>query len=564
MKNLVLKSLAILIAFSSFLVLPTTGSRQALADHATFDQEFLIADSLFTDTDSMSVAEIQQWLEDNGGTLLANWVDNVDMRRPSDNCIVHHATGMTAAEIIYEASHTWGAQVYDSNGCAIEDTYWSDPAYSNYTLPTVSPKVLLVTLQKEQSLISANGSYSTDPADYQSPSCCSSNEYKLARAMGYGVPDSGNINEKFLGFYNQINWAAWQLRYNFERSGGNTAWDEVGYLTYTGPFTEGVFAACASCTPITRSGFHTIDGNPIYMGSRATASLYYYTPHTYPGFFGNYNFVQFYTDWFGTTNPSGYQWRLESQSAYTDSSKTTPRSLSNLVPGDRVYLSFVAENVGDVTWERNGSGAVIVGTEGPRDRDSQYCDSTWLTCRRPTRMNEASVDPGEMGTFEFWYNVPLDHRGGSGPERFNLLSDGVIWMPDQGMNFFTTVLSNTRSWSLVQQRAYTDSSKSTPRSISNLSPGDRVYLSMVAKNTGSSTWTNGGTAAIYVGTEGPRDRNSQFCDSSWATCRRPTTMNESTVAPGQNATFDFWYTVPSNTAPGRYRYTHHIQCSAAR
>ena len=266
---------------------------------ATFNQNNLIDDSLFIDHDSMTVSEIQDWLEINGGGLLENWVDNVDMRRPSDNCIVHHATGMTAAEIIHEAATAWNAQVYDSNGCAIENAYWGDPGYSNYTLETVSPKALLVTLQKEQSLISASGGYSTDYTDYQDPNCCSSNEYKLARAMGYGVPDSGSINEKYLGFYNQINWAAWQLRFNFERSAGNTAWDNVGYITYSGPMIEGTWRRCASCALESFDGFYPIDGSPLYMENRATASLYYYTPHTYPGFFGNYNFVNFYIQWFG-------------------------------------------------------------------------------------------------------------------------------------------------------------------------------------------------------------------------------------------------------------------------
>ncbi len=552
MKRFTLKSLALLIAVSSLVTMPF-GQSEVSANHAVFDKNYLIADSLFTSTNSMSVAQIQQWLDDNGGTLLANWVDDVDMRRPSDNCIVHHATGMTAAEIIHEAANGWGAQVYDGNGCSIQDAYWSDPGYSNYTLQTVSPKAILVLLQKEQSLISANGTYSSDPNDYKNPTCCSSNEYKLARATGYGVPDSGSINEKYLGFYNQINWASWQLRYNYERSAGNTDWDEVSYLTYTGPFIEGNFKACGSCSTIARSGYHTIDGSPLYMDNQATASLYYYTPHTYPGFYGNYNFVQFYTDWFGTTKLEGYQWNFVSQGAFTDSSMTTSKSLSALVPGDRVYLKLVAENVGTVDWDRNGAGAVLVGTEGPRDRNSQFCDSTWLTCRRPTRMNETTVTPGNNATFEFWYNVPLNQSGGIFQERFNLLSDGVTWMPDQGVNYTTTVQSNTRSWSVVSQRAYTDSSKTTARSIANLAPGDQVFLELVAKNTGSSKWTNGGTAAIYLGTEGPRDRNSQFCDSTWATCRRPTTFNEGTVLPGQNATFDFWYTIPNSTSTGTYK-----------
>ncbi len=554
MKRLILKSLAVLIAVSAMTGIPFFNTNEAEASHATFDKNFLIADSLFTDTDSMSVAQIQAWLDENGGTLLANWVDNVDMRRPSDNCIVHHATGMTAAEIIYEAANEWGAQVYDSNGCAIEGKYWSDPEYSNYTLQTVSPKSLLVTLQKEQSLISANGTYSTNPNNYKDPVCCSSNEYKLARAMGYGVPDSGSINEKFLGFYNQINWAAWQLRYNYERSAGNTAWDEVGYLTYTGPFIEGNFKACSSCSTIARSGYYTIDGSPLYMENRATAALYYYTPHTYPGYYGNYNYVQFYTDWFGSTNPVGYRWELVSQNTYTGSTKTAASStFDGLTQGDKVYVQFKARNVGDITWTNTGAGAVWAGTWGDMDRNSAFCDSTWLNCRRPARMIESSVAPGQIGTFEFFYNVPKNQKTGLYEERFNLVASGVTWMPDVGMKFHTIVESPTRTWQLVRQNTYTDSSKSTPSSTySNLYPGDRVYVEFEARNTGNTTWRNSGTGKMRVGTWGDRDRNSAFCDSTWLACRRPATMKESKVEPGQTGTFSFWYDVPLTQKSGLY------------
>ncbi len=548
MRKTVIKLLAFLIVASSFSMVPIQNTPTAEADHVEFDKNFLIADSLFTDTDSMNAAQIQDWLEDNGGSLLANWVDDVDMRRPSDNCVVHHATGMTAAEIIYEAAHQWGAQVYDSNGCAVENAYWSDPGYSNYTLETVSPKDLLVLLQKEQSLISANGSYSSNPNDYKDPACCASNEYKLARATGYGVPDSGGINEKYLGFYNQINWAAWQLRFNYERAGGNTSWDEVGYITYTGPFTEGTHKACDSCSAIARSGYYTIDGSPLYMDNRATASLYYYTPHTYPGYYGNYNFVQFYTHWFGPTNPVGYQWELVSQNTYTGSTKTAASSTFNgLSRGDRVYVQFRARNVGDLTWNNSGPGAVWAGTWGPMDRDSDFCDSTWLNCRRPARMIESSVEPGEIATFEFFYNVPTDQATGLYEERFNLVASGVAWMPDQGMKFHTIVEAPERTWSLVRQNTWTDSSKTTPSStFSNLYPGDRVFVEFEALNTGNVTWRNSGTGTMRAGTWGPRDRSSPFCDSTWVNCRRPDTLNESKVEPGQTGTFSFWYNVPIN------------------
>lgn len=392
-----------------------------------FDKNLLIVDPLFTDHGSMSVSEIQAFL-DGEGTLLASWVDSVEMRRPSDNCVVHYPTGMTAAQVIYEAATSWGAQVYDGSGCAISGAYWSDPAYSNYTLETISPKALLVLLQKEQSLISANGTYSTNSNDYKDPSCCSSNEYKLARATGYGVPDAGSINEKYLGFYNQINWAAWQLRFNYERSAGNTGWDEVDYLTYSGPMIEGTWKRCGSCSAETFDGYYPIDGSPLYMDNRSTASLYYYTPHTYPGFVGNYNFVQFYNDWFG--NPYiniPWAFGVQSITAYVDPARTMPftdQSRLDLVSGDLAYMSVVVRNAGNQVWSQ---GTVKLSTSNPIDRSSQWADSSWNSANRVVTMDEVAVSNGQSATFEFSVTAP-SLSAGYYTERFGIVVEGVAWM----------------------------------------------------------------------------------------------------------------------------------------
>ena len=140
-----------------------------------FSQTKLIEDSLFIDANSMTVEEIQTFLETEGGGLLANWVDDVDMYGP-DGCLVHKATNLTAAEVIHEAATAWGAErINDCEGNDIE--YWRD--ISGYTLETISPKALLVLLQKEQSLIGASGDYSRDSADYDNTTCCNNNDCLL-------------------------------------------------------------------------------------------------------------------------------------------------------------------------------------------------------------------------------------------------------------------------------------------------------------------------------------------------------------------------------------------------
>lgn len=66
-----------------------------------------------------------------------------------------------------------------------------------------------------------------------------------------------------------------------------------------------------------------------------------------------------------------------------------------------------------------------------------------------------------------------------------------------------------------------------------------------ARNTGTETWTNTGPNPVRLGTSNARDRSSAFCDTSWLSCNRPATMSESSVAPGETATFTFAVQAPS-------------------
>ena len=90
--NQTIKLLSLTLMAVMLSLLPASQTRAT-----SFNQNRLIDDVLFTDTDSMSVSEIQAFLDANG-SLLANWTDNVDMIRPDTGCVVHKATGKTAPE----------------------------------------------------------------------------------------------------------------------------------------------------------------------------------------------------------------------------------------------------------------------------------------------------------------------------------------------------------------------------------------------------------------------------------------------------------------------------------
>lgn len=191
-----------------------------------FNPSYLISDAEFTDRFSMDLGSIQRVLE--RGTLARYVTEDIDGRRRS------------AAEIIWRAAQRNG----------------------------ISSKVILATLQKEQSLIE-------DPTPKQS---------QFDWAMGYGICDSCTYEtpaaQRFRGFSKQINSATLQL--------------SDGYLADLD--TKGVtVAGYAPGRPM------VIDGQLLVPENRATVALYTYTPHLH----GNQLFATAYERYFASIYPTG-------------------------------------------------------------------------------------------------------------------------------------------------------------------------------------------------------------------------------------------------------------------
>lgn len=163
---------------------------QGSAPGGSYSPDTLISDANFRASDSMSVEQIQTFLEQQPGTLAT-------YRAPDHNGVVK-----TTAQMIAEAAAGWG----------------------------VSPKVILVSLQKEQSLLSK-----------KSPS-----QTAYDWALGCGKADSRTFYQ-YQGFGNQIWWGAQKLNKN------------------AGPWKPGIEM--------------TIDGNLVRPSNSSTYSLYKYTPH---------------------------------------------------------------------------------------------------------------------------------------------------------------------------------------------------------------------------------------------------------------------------------------------
>ncbi|MCD2444054.1 cell wall-binding repeat-containing protein [Agromyces sp. SYSU K20354] len=144
---------------------------------------------------------------------------------------------------------------------------------------SLSARVILVTLQKEQSLLT-NKAPSTGT---------------LAKAMGFGCPDTAACDPEYASFFKQVAFAARQLTW---------------YNNPAGSFTTLKIGQPNAIAYHPNSACKTSN---VTIANAATAALYYYTPlqpnaaaitNLYGtgdacSSYGNRNFWRMYSDWFG-------------------------------------------------------------------------------------------------------------------------------------------------------------------------------------------------------------------------------------------------------------------------
>jgi hypothetical protein len=229
----------------------------ALAEPATpFYPGYIISDDSFFNPDAMTAGQIQDFLEErpchpkDGVPCLADF----RMNSPAQAASAERCTAMPARK--KEAASSIIARVAEA--C------------------TISPRVLLVLLQKEQSLLTAPSA-----RGYQ-------------RATGYACPDTAECDARYFGFFNQVYRAAWQFR---------------EYTVHPGDWRYKVGANRIQYHPDAACG-----SSEVTILNQATANLYNYTPYQPnddtleqpkgPGgacsAYGNLNFSRLYTSWFGS------------------------------------------------------------------------------------------------------------------------------------------------------------------------------------------------------------------------------------------------------------------------
>ena len=249
-----------------------------------------------------------------------------------------------------------------------------------------------------------------------------------------------------------------------------------------------------------------------------------------------------------------YKWRWESQQVFSDAALTTPASLDGLLPGDVVWVRLQARNTGSATWRRAGSNPLVLGTAQPINRTSQFASSAWVSATRPARLQQDSVAPGAVGTFVFPLTMPASTGGGQTREYFNLVAEGLTWLNEDN-GFFIAPRAGSYTASFVDQAAYVDAAHTGQADLGHLRPGQRAFVVIHVRNSGTATWTNTGPRVIRLGTDGPRDRHSAFRDASWLGDNRPAALKEASVPPGGVGTFEFSVTAPlgATTADENFR-----------
>ena len=90
-----------------------------------------------------------------------------------------------------------------------------------------------------------------------------------------------------------------------------------------------------------------------------------------------------------------------------------------------VASSITLKNTGTLPWDSK----TRIGTTQPRDRKSDFADSTWLSVNRAAAVT-GTVMPGD--TFEFKFDFHAPPTAGTYTEYFGVVEEGVAWFSDSG------------------------------------------------------------------------------------------------------------------------------------
>ena len=238
-----------------------------------FEAGNLIDTASFTNKDSMSVAEIQAFLEDkvNGGQCDRDRTSYNSNYLPPWTCLFEFQENPDSGVNNYGQFDGAGEPLAIEGGQSAAEIIWQ--AGQDHQL---NPQVLLVLLQKEQSLVTDNWPWTV----------------QFNHATGYRCPDTSGCDEEYGQFFVQVDGAAKLFRY---------------YLDNLDSYWYGIGENQILYHPNPECGKRTIN-----IANEATVALYLYTPYT-PNqaalanlygqgddcsTYGNRNFWRYFNYWF--------------------------------------------------------------------------------------------------------------------------------------------------------------------------------------------------------------------------------------------------------------------------
>lgn len=530
---------------------------------AAYEPGRLIDNAVFLDAQSMSATQLQNFLVSQGAGLA-----NMSFLLDCD------LAGSQAKQMYLSLGAPCGQQVPASH-----IIYYSAQVYG------LSPKVILATMQKEQSVVTA-----PNPASWQ-----------INQAMGYGCPTSGSCESNSSFFY-QIDNGSWALRFHYERARGNNSWWFQGSSWVCGSskplyYTPNLYPGQTVTfhDPYNGSG---IAYAGIYIQNAATSALYCYTPHTfnnhtnsphpnelkgssrcYPQhppmgsvgrcYTGSYNFVLFFELWFDSTKIPDYRALPIAQSP-----------VPYIKQGESVGMYARFKNTGNQSWYDDtsaysaGRNPVRLATDIPLSHLSTFA-SGWVYAHRPG-INFARVydingtikpgahvaEPGE--SVEFWFAYKASHTltPGTYIEGFRPIVEGLGPMNDTGTYFTINVAPAIYTAQFIDQSTFPD-----------VTQYQKATAFIRYKNTGNVIWHDAtsspgsGQLPIQLATDYPLNRNSALSkfwpypsraainfsvvyESDGVTLAPPNSQH--LVRPGQIVKFSFDMMATAATQPRFY------------
>ncbi|HVW99144.1 MAG TPA: hypothetical protein VHA52_01675 [Candidatus Babeliaceae bacterium] len=389
--------LATVMGISAVLNIGLNAQTSALSG-SQFKAGYIISDELFYKSNAMTSTQIQNFLNskvptcDTNGTTQKSYYYNSSTGRVNNSADkwvttsratygqrYDHYYGTTIAAAPYTCLKNYTqntpSEAAESGICG------NIPAHTGRSAALmiadvssacgVSPKVLIVLLQKEQGLV-------TDDWPWD-------NEYQAA--TGYGCPDTSGCDSAYYGFFNQIYHAAKQYRiYRANPDYFNFIAGQNNQIPYN---------PNSSCGT-----------GKVYIQNQATAGLYDYTPYqpnkaalnNLTGIgdscsaYGNRNFWVYYNQWFGSTTISFNfvsldrpRWMKLASTVYKKDLATGANIDSALPAGMEIYFDTKVEVNG--RWylrTKNDTGLSL--EKGILLTDTQDISATYTSVTQPRWM----------------------------------------------------------------------------------------------------------------------------------------------------------------------------------